>query len=123
MRAVLCVLALVCIRSRVVAATDTENMVAALLEHAGCGPVDIVESTKCVLDTFASVTGSDTCANFGMYMPCWPKCFCEHGFEHMLAAYKPQCANLPSCGGSGKRRHDARSKLAQRQRALAKSYR
>ena len=108
MRAVLFLLTVIC-GMHALSASDTISMVSALLENAGCGAVQIAKSTRCVQETFESLTSHDTCENFSMYMPCWPKCFCEKGFERMLGAYKPECPQLPPCGGRVKRKSYART--------------
>ena len=84
----------------VVCAGDLHSMLSTYMHTAGCGTAQIAETTRCIQGAFDTMTGNDTCENFGKFSPCWPKCFCDNpeGFQHLIGAFKPQCTEMPPCG-------------------------
>jgi hypothetical protein len=99
----------------VVYAGDLHSMLSTYLQTAGCGTAQIVETNCCIQEAFDTMTGNDTCENFGKFSPCWPKCYCDNpeGFHHLIQAFKLQCIEIPPCGaalGAGKPR-DAKYKI------------
>lgn len=86
----------------VVYAGDLHSMLSTYLKTAGCGTAQIVATNSCIQKGFDTMTGNDTCENFGKFSPCWPRCFCDsaQGFQHIIQAFKPQCTKLPPCGAA-----------------------
>ena len=97
-------------------ASDYRSMLSTHLLKAGCGSAQIAESNRCISAAFGTITGSDTCENFGVFSPCWPPCYCDSpkGFRHLVQAFKPQCTSLPPCGAARPARRAARAKHAVR---------
>ena len=112
--------ALCCALCHVAHTSDLSSMLSVYLARAGCGAVEIAETNQCIQEAFHRITGHDACANFGMFSPCWPRCYCESpkGFRHLVDAYKPQCRNMPPCGaalgGSNGKKDSARAKMRER---------
>ena len=81
-------------------AGDLHSLLSTYLQKAGCGAAPVAEASRCIRAAFATMTGDDTCENFGRLSPCWPKCYCDSpaGFARLRAAFQPQCARVPPCG-------------------------
>jgi hypothetical protein len=95
-------------------AGDLHSLLSTYLQKAGCGAAPVAEASRCIRAAFASMTGDDTCENFGRLSPCWPKCYCDSpaGFARLRAAFQPQCARVPPCGaraGAGDDRKEGSS--------------
>jgi hypothetical protein len=67
-------------------ASDYRSMLSTHLLKAGCGSAQIAESNRCISAAFGTITGSDTCENFGVFSPCWPPCYCDSpkGFRQLV---------------------------------------
>ena len=83
-------------------AGDLHSLLSTYLQKAGCGAAPVAEASRCIRAAFATMTGDDTCENFGRLSPCWPKCYCDSpaGFARLRAAFQPQCARVPPCGAT-----------------------
>jgi hypothetical protein len=95
-------------------AGDLHSLLSTYLQKAGCGAAPVAEASRCIRAAFATMTGDDTCENFGRLSPCWPKCYCDSpaGFARLRAAFQPQCARVPPCGapaGAGDDRKEGSS--------------
>jgi hypothetical protein len=95
-------------------ASDYRSMLSTHLLKAGCGSAQIAESNRCISAAFGTITGSDTCENFGVFSPCWPPCYCDSpkGFRQLVQEFKPQCTSLPPCGAARPAPRAARAKHA-----------
>lgn len=105
----------------VVYAGDLHSLLSTYLQRAGCGTAQIVVANRCIHEAFDSMTGSDTCENFGRFSPCWPQCFCDNpeGFDHLVHAFKPQCPKMPPCGAARGAKESKPSVRAQATRVSA----
>jgi hypothetical protein len=95
-------------------ARDYRSMLSTHLLNACCGSAQIAESNRCISAAFGTITGSDTCENFGVFSPSWPPCYCDSpkGFKQLVQEFKPQCASLPPCGAARPAPRAARAKHA-----------
>jgi hypothetical protein len=92
-------------------AGDLHSLLSTYLQKAGCGAAPVAEASRCIRAAFATMTGDDTCENFGRLSPCWPKCYCDSpaGFARLRAAFQPQCARVPPCGARAGRDREGSS--------------
>jgi hypothetical protein len=71
-----------------------------MLEIANCSTEQIAEYNQCSQKEGVTLTGNGMCENVNMLSHCWPKCFCEHphGYELLIEALEPHCAETQPCG-------------------------